>query len=104
MKRAINEYECEECDGKGQVECPCCYSDTDCEACNGSGYNDRLDVKRFEEALRAAVGRWRGGCLFIENGVAFGYMKATFRDETDNGERVLFKDYEKQPAMEGDGR
>lgn len=49
-------YQCKECDGEGNYDCPHCGQDMQCEECEGFGLDaDVVDIKAWNAALSKAV-------------------------------------------------
>lgn len=46
-------YDCFECNGSGDSECPCCGNEEMCEECSGTGLDSILvDVEAYQGAVR----------------------------------------------------
>lgn len=81
MSRWLGEspYNCPSCGGDGDSICDCCGSETECEECDGTGWDsEQIDIDAFKAAcdeLREKViasGRQVGTYEWIEGGVRLG--------------------------------
>lgn len=72
-------YNCPACNGDGDVECQCCGCETECDECDGTGWDpEKIDIEAFKKAETAlnkrvfGSGAMAGTYEWIENGVRLG--------------------------------
>lgn len=64
-----SEFECQECNGEGVVECECCDTELTCKTCDGSRLNhEMVDVAAFTAAERKMQKRDGWTAAWVENG------------------------------------
>ncbi len=57
-----SKYQCPECDGDGDVTCPCCDEERVCPACKGRQLDDELvDVEAYRKACHELTASGKGG-------------------------------------------
>ena len=96
MSDPVN-YECEECHGRGEIECHACGSETECERCNGSGLNTYLiDVTAFNAALLALLKNGVGTCKLWHNNLVVGRRTVS---ESAKEARLYYSDYPARPTQ-----
>lgn len=85
-----NPYSCLECGGTGEMSCPCCDQETECDVCRGNGLNaELLNVDAFLQAEAQLQAGSRYTCAWIEDGVWLGR-------KSSDGRTLAYKDFAKK--------